>query len=223
MNGLNKGLVFDLDNTLYETPQSDFGWWANAFWGACQEFKLPIDFETCCAKKNEGFKKYSNAIRIFHLEYHVNEHDFFDCVVRHMDLTEIQPCAVTQSLFEKNKSHQMGILSSGARGWADPLLCHLKLDHFFDPRHVLTYHDTKGHLKATSPEPFQMIAERMIRPLNALVMIEDSSENLVIAHDLGMKTVLVTHGKVQNTTPSHIDFTIDKAYHVFDLIEQGEL
>jgi FMN phosphatase YigB (HAD superfamily) len=109
------------------------------------------------------------------------------------------------------------ILTSAQRSWVDRVLPHLSIAEHFAADRIITAEDVAHHSKATSRLPFQAAARALDLPYGSLIMVEDNSNNLKTAKELGMTTVLITHS--HHVQPaSHIDFYVPKAYDVFNLL-----
>lgn len=220
---LKSGILWDLDGTLYENKPEMQQAWVNGFYQAGLDYGLPVDFEMAKKHHDDGFRQYGHSVRLYSRLYGVDEDAFFAIVLKHMDVGKINACQQTRDHLNQQRHHDMAILTSAHRAWALPVLRHIGLDHVFPETHVVAYCDTEGALKSGSEKPFRMAAEVLALNPEQLVMVEDTPTNLVIAKDLGMATVLVTHGAPTPTPPTHVDFVVDKAYDVFNLITQGQI
>lgn len=215
------GIAWDLDGTLYQNDASIQEAWTNAFYQAGLAHGLEMSAAQAKEDHDEGFKKYGHAIRWCALKYGIEENMFFETMLKFMDVKMIDPCHHTRDHFIRNISREMVVLTSAHKSWALPVLRHIGLDHLFPSTHIIAYNDTDGALKSGSEKPFRMAAEALSAKPEQLIMVEDTPANLVIARDLGMTTVLVTHGAQMKEKPSAVDFIVDKAYDVFHLIEEG--
>jgi putative hydrolase of the HAD superfamily len=218
------GLVIDIDNTIYEDPHQMLAAWINAFYQAVLAFDHAIDAATCEALTMEAHRLEGNAVPYWARVCHVSEADFNYMVLRFMDHTMIDPCELTQTILAaKQHDYPMVLLTSGVRRWAEPVIRHLGLAAIFPPHKIITIEDTDWVLKAKGPLPYQCAAREMGLEVEDLVMLDDTASNLKVAKALGMTTCWVTHGRDIAHVPDDIDFTLNKVYDVFDLIEKGSI
>lgn len=213
-----KGIIWDLDGTIYENTPAMQDAWLQGFYQTAHHYGLGLTREEADQKTWDGFRRYGHAVRAYSIEHGIDENEFCERLLSFVDVTLVPQCQETRAHFNHHKEKTMAILTSAHKKWAHPVLRHIGLDHLFPEDRVVAYDDTSGELKSHSEKPFRMAAATLHLPPTDLIMVEDTAANLVIAKDLGMRTVLVTHGEPLATHPVHVDFVVSKAYDVFNLM-----
>lgn len=212
-----RGFVFDFDNTIYHETEGVSRAWTAAFIKIIQGYGLNLSDEQITHLRDESYKKYGSSIRGFCERFpkHDEKEVYLD-ICQAMDKNTIAVCGqTTQFLSDCSDQAPIAILSSGICEWVVPTLEYLGYDRFFKTDRVITYNKTKGALKSTSEVPFLMAADALGLPVCDLVMVEDHVANLVVAKELGMTTVLITHGKATDPRDyPYIDYIVPKVYDI---------
>ncbi len=216
-----RGIIWDLDGTIYENTPAMQNAWLQGFYQTAHHYGLGLTREEADQKTWDGFRRYGHAVRAYSIEHGIEETAFCERLLTFVDVTLVPQCAQTKEYFNHHQDMAMAILTSAHKKWAGPVLRHIGLDHLFPEERVIAYDDTSGELKSHSETPFRMAAAALNLPPAQLVMVEDTAANLIIAKELGMTTVLVTHGDTSVTPGAHIDFVVSKAYEVFSLMNEG--
>lgn len=214
------GILWDLDSCLYEDPPEMPAAWLNAFWQAAQDFSLPLTQDQCNREMLDGSRQHGNAIRHYAITYQIAEPEFLAAVIRHMDEKIIAPCQATAYALASRMHIPMAIVSSGAKHWVDRVVPHIGLARRFPVDCRVALEDSGHEQKSHSERPFLMGAAILGLPPEQCIFPDDHPKNLVIAKQLGMCTIQVTHGKVVDRAP-HVDHVVAKPAGVFDLIERG--
>ena len=112
---------------------------------------------------------------------------------------------------------KMGILSDAPSKEAWLRLAYLNFHHIIDA--VVTFEDT-GKRKP-SPEPFQLILEKLNVKAEEALMVGDWAERDIIgASKLGMKTAFARYGDTFNTEAHDADFELNDIAELIDIINK---
>ena len=127
---------------------------------------------------------------------------------------------VRHTLTELLRRHvRLAVISDAPRLGAWLRLCHLELQHMFDP--VITFEDTGRH--KPSPLPFARALDIMGMGPEEVLMVGDWPErDMVGAKGLGIKTVFARYGDTKNTTESGADFEIDDISELLQILDHLE-
>ena len=216
------GIIWDLDHTLYESPTAMHEAWTEAFYIAACKQGFTHSRDEVAVFVREKHQQYGNTIRFYSQELGADEKQFYQDMMDAVDIPHLPQCLRTQEALGFFSADRMAILTSANRSWACTILDRIGLRPLFSDARIVSLDETGGLLKSQSPVPFEMAARAVGYVPKDLIMVDDTPVNLRIAKDLGMATVLVTHGAAADSA-AHIDFVVNKAYDVFDLINQGHI
>lgn len=199
-----KGLIWDLDNTLYRFDQ--------AFEKACniaaartvQQLMPSVSFEEAFAAAEESYIEHGYSGKtlieqygIAYSDYHYLYHDTID-----------------ETIIEKNEAILMALgdidlpnilVTHASRRWAEKTLRHLSMDAYFPCDKIIALEDTDFQGKAYSAAPFIKGMELLNLPPENVLVVEDSVKNLIRPKEMGMTTVLIHHGLNNHVGFDHID------------------
>jgi putative hydrolase of the HAD superfamily len=206
--------VFDLDNTLYPPDVDLFkevGQRITTYVAAL----YGIDGLSAKALQMYMYQRYGTSLRGLMEEDGIDPHAFMDFVhdVNHGVLTE-NPLlrAAIEALPGKRY-----ILTNGSVKHAEAVSRKLGLDDLF---HGVFDVAAAGWTPKPKPEPYRIFLDRYgVEPTRA-AMFEDMTKNLVVPHQLGMRTVLVVGkgGEAADhrepwekiaTKDAHVDVVVD--------------
>lgn len=201
-----KGLIWDLDNTLYRFDA--------AFEKACNiaaartvQTLLPeITYEEALQTAEESYAEHGYSGRklverygIVYSDYHYLYHDTID-----------------ESIIERNEAILMALgdvalpnvlITHSSRGWAQRAVKHLGMDDYFPATRIIALEDSSFESKAYSRAPFIKGLELLNLPPESVLVVEDSVKNLMRPKEMGMTTVLIHHGAETRDAHDHIDFS----------------
>ena len=87
---------------------------------------------------------------------------------------------------------------------------------------ALQLEDYDFESKSESRRSFEEALEKLgCAPENA-VMVEDLVKNLKIPHEMGMKTVLIHHGKPPEEIPDFVDYHCNSALNVLEAVQKSQ-
>lgn len=201
-----KGLIWDLDNTLYRFDQ--------AFEKACniaaartvQQLLPDLSYEQVLAEAEASYAEHGYSGKtliekygIAYSDYHYLYHDTID-----------------ESLIEKNEAVLMALseidfpnvlITHASRGWAEKILKHLSMKNHFPAQKIIALEDVNFESKAYSRAPFIKGLELLNLPPESVLVVEDTAKNLVRPKEMGMTTVLIHHGaEPKAAREAHIDY-----------------
>lgn len=199
-----KGLIWDLDNTLYRFDQ--------AFEKACniaaartvQQLMPSVSFEEALAVAEKSYVEHGYSGKtlieqygIAYSDYHYLYHDTID-----------------ESIIEKNEAILMALgdiglpnilITHASRRWAEKILQHLSMDDYFPHEKIIALEDAGFEMKHYSSAPFIKGLELLNLPPENVLVVEDTVKNLVRPKEMGMTTVLIHHGTDNHIGQDHID------------------
>lgn len=201
-----KGVIWDLDNTLYR--------YDDAFIRACNiaaanqaiAMGLDLPFDQALTMATESEKIFGSSFRLFadrglqYRDFHFPYHDAVDttAVARNRDIK-----TALDSL-----SLPMVILTNASRGWARRTVAHIELDHIFDDAKIIALEDVDFKAKAHYPNGFERALSLLGTEASKTLMVEDLARNLPVAKRLGLTTALVHHTQRPDDS-GHVDMVFE--------------
>lgn len=212
-----RGIVWDLDNTLYRLNEALTRSFNLAIARAVIEAGVKLDLETAVAMAHKSFEDHAYSGRVFIQEYGVDREALHYKAHGLIDETVIEASLETIRFFEKLPLEHM-LITHGAKSWARKVLHHLGLERWFPEERMLAYEDYNFERKSDSPRSFRTAIETLKLPASDLLFIEDTMPNLRIAHELGMGTVLLHHGQPPAKIDSFVDHACNNANEVLEAL-----
>lgn len=217
------GLLFDLDHCLYENPTCMISEWNLAFFRAAQELGSRLTMQECEELNQEASKYHGNSYDLFYERHGIARNRLLHAVGRHMREGMIRPCIRTAAGLARWAAYiPMAIVTSGGKDWASRVLSHIGLEVIFPDEKIVGLETSEYNQKSKSDLPFRIGADILGLPPERLLVVDDHLANLKTAHGFGAKTVHITHG-IETERPSYVTYAVGKPYHIFDMIERGEI
>lgn len=114
---------------------------------------------------------------------------------------------------------RLAVISDAPRNQAWLRLCYLDLHHIFDP--VITFEDTGQ--KKPSPGPFEKALQLLRLEPSEVIMVGDWPErDMVGAKRLGIRTVFARYGDTFDTRESGADYEINDLSKLLDVLDTIE-
>lgn len=225
---LRSGIVWDLDHTLYKTTDAIVKPWLFTLSRLAVERGLYADTDTALQVLEKSSDRYGHCLTQIEMDHDIDTEEFIHTAIEKFGnkfaaVPLIEPCDLTVAAITSHGHIPQVILTSAHRDWARRVIERIRLDAHFPDQRVIVIEDSDYKYKSNSRIPFERAAEVIGLPVASLIMVEDNINNLVVAKELGMGTVLVTHGDVPAVPADHVDFIVNKAYDVFTLISQGHI
>lgn len=211
-----KGLIWDLDGTLYR--------FSNAFQMACHhaaaqaaiDAGLDHSFEDALALAKHSKEVFNYSLYIFEKRYGIPYKQLHDPYHQSLDEKIIAVNAETQKAFAESRRPN-ALITHANRGWALRVLDHLGLRPFFDDRCVFGREAFDFESKAESLKAIQKAAQAIgLKPEDCALM-EDDLKNLEMNHRSGAHMVYVHHGHPLDPCPPYVDSQIQSAQDAFSL------
>ena len=200
-----KGVIWDLDNTLYRFDEGFEKACHIAAAKAAIKGGLDKDFEQAFEMSLKSYELYGHSCQLFTVEYQIDSkilhHDYHEFINEKI----IEKSLEVVSLFEQTSlSH--ALVTHASMGWASRMLEHLGLKKFFDDERIFAAETVDFNKKSQSEIPFNIAVEALGIERSSIIVVEDLAENLKIPSDMGIKTALVHYGQRPHPMPSFIDF-----------------
>jgi putative hydrolase of the HAD superfamily len=210
-----RGIIWDLDNTLYRLNEALSHSFNHAIARAVREAGIDKPLEEIVVLAEKSFAAYGYSGRVFVQEFGIDREYLHYTAHGYIDQTVIEASRHTVELFEKLPVEHM-LITHGSKLWARRVLEHIGLQRWFPEERMLAYEDYNFESKAESPLSFRRALEALSLPASDVVFVEDTMRNLRVPHALGMGTVLLHHGQEPEKAEAFVDHLCNNAN---DLLE----
>lgn len=209
-----QGIIFDLDNTLYRHGDRRFELYALATAQAALNLGLKATFRQAkriASKSNaETGNEFTHFTSVYGLPARELLHEYDKIAVKifpnYVEAVE----GLADKFNRLSGARQRAVLTHSSSHWMEPMIKHVGLGDVFRSDMLFPQDDPRidYRKKSESREVFEAIAREMHLPPEKIAVVEDTAKNLVIPHELGMYTVLVTWGKPVPVLP-HVSEQVD--------------
>lgn len=205
--------VFDLDNTLYPAHTNLFGQVDTRIRDYVREL-LGTSPEEAQRLQRGYYRAYGTTLRGLMIEHGISPDGFLE-YVHDIDHSAIDPDPALGAAIERLPGRKF-IMTNGTRKHAEKTARALGIEHHFEDIFDIV---AAGLLPKPHRETYDaFLALHGIEPARS-AMFEDLSRNLVVPHDIGMRTVLVVPQgtrevfreawEMEGRDAAHVDFVTD--------------
>lgn len=199
-----KGIVWDLDNTLYSADDRLHDAFDDAISRAAIANGANLDIAEALVLCKQSYIDHGYGGRVFIERYgvdpqklHFSLHPLVDekIIIAHDGLVE--------QLHSLSIHHT--VVTHGARDWALRVLEHIGLSSLIPHDRIHALEDFDFHKKGMSHIPFETGLSSMGLQPHEVIMVEDQERNLRIPHAMGMGTVLLDYGTRGHKAAEFVD------------------
>jgi putative hydrolase of the HAD superfamily len=205
-----KGIVWDLDNTLYRLDDAMTQAFHTAIGKAVIEAGVDLDLETTVALAKKSFEEFGYSGRIFVRDYGIDDEWLHHKFHGYINETLITKSMETVDMFRRTDLRH-ALITHGSAEWARRVLQHLGLSQYFCDDCIQGLENYRYEKKSESALSFTQALKMLELKAEETVFVEDTPHNLTIPHRMGMGTVLIHYGQPPNDLPPHIDAHYDNA------------
>lgn len=206
-----KGIIWDLDNTLYRFTD-DFKRHCNeAAAKAASQMGLDLSYEDCfkIAERSEQDHGYSLHAYITHhgLSY-ADLHFPFHAAI---DENVIQPI---EGLIDRMRAlpYPQVILTNASRCWAERVLIKINAHDIFTPDRIIPVEDVDFEPKARGLKGFQKALSILgAQDGRDVLFIDDLDRNVIKAKECSLLTAYLHYGEQMDALPIEIDYQFHDA------------
>jgi putative hydrolase of the HAD superfamily len=198
-------LLFDLDNTLY-APERNLFSLIDVRINRYMNEVVGIPTAEVDSLRRHYWAEYGVTLLGLIRHHQVDPEDYLD-YVHDVDISSrLDPDAELRQVLAQLPQRKV-VFTNGSTGHADRVLGRLGLSDQFEEIFDIR---VANYLPKPFAAPYHIVLERLAVQGKDCTMIEDSTENLKTAKQLGMKTVLVGSGH----QPDFVDVRIPKVAHL---------
>lgn len=214
MNALfarTKGMIWDLDNTLYHLDKVLYDACNHAAAQAAIHLGAKLSMAEAVDLSWRSFEETGMSATYFIEKHGITKEAMHDEYHRCIDVQLIgQTEALPSLMAQLDLPH--ALVTHASHEWADKVLRHLGLRDIFPDDHIFAYETTGFAHKARSTKPFDMALEKLGLAPEDTIVAEDLPANLKIPYDMGATTILIHHGQKPDEMPAHIMADFNNAY-----------
>lgn len=204
-----RAILSDLDGSLYKREAWMKLHECAAVATAALACGVKLDWEEALAVAWKSDAEHHWAGREFVLSYGVEPYTLHHAVGRHALPDYLTPCEKTQAALS-SLGVAWAIATHATNAWALRTTRRLGIDHLFPKALVFGFEDY-NEFKFAGPKAVDIALKALGSAPEDTMMWEDEALNLKPAHDCGLQTVFLHHGKKMNTLPDYIDYQFENA------------
>ncbi len=199
-----KGIVWDLDNTLYHFTGAFIKSCNEAAAGAARELGIDLSYDDTLKLAARSEQEYGYSMHGYVTDHGLSYASLHFPFHQRIDEGVIAPVDGMKNALAGLNLPQV-ILTNGSRCWALRALKKAGIDHLFDAAHIIPMEDVGFEPKARSKKGFKKALDILgVSAKNAL-MVDDLDRNLIIPHGLGFQTAYIYRGEAMQNLPHFID------------------
>lgn len=209
-----RAIIWDLDNTLYRFSDEFKAHCNNAAAEAALEVGIDMTHADAIkiAERSEELHGYS--MHIYVTDHGLSYADLHIPFHRRIDENIIEPIEGALSALKKFRGRQV-ILTNASRCWAERAVKYIGADQVFSAQEIIPIEDVNFVPKAGAGDGFIRALEILEAKPEETLMVDDLDRNLIIAHEMGMQTIYMHHGKPMKDLP---DYVSDQSENLVTLI-----
>lgn len=191
--------VFDLDNTLYPPSMKLFP----QIEVRMEEYmcrNLQLDPEKVPALRNMYWREYGTTLMGLMREHNIDPDPFLD-YVHDIKFEALETCAQLRRALQALPGRKI-IYTNGTAPYARNVLRARGIDDVFDA--VFGVEDA-NYISKPHREAFETVFAKAGLDPRSATMFEDEARNLIVPHEMGLKTVWVTENVSNIKEHAHID------------------
>lgn len=199
-----KGVIWDLDNTLYRFTDTFYRSCTLAAAEAAQELGINLSYEDTLKLAERSEEEYGYSMHGYVTDHGLTYASLHFPFHEKIDETVIEKIDGVPEALASLELPQV-ILTNASRDWAERTLKYIGADHLFPGEKIIPMEDVGFEPKARSAKGFLKAQELLNLPVENIVMVDDLDRNLSIPNDLGMSTVYMHHDDPMTDMPIYIN------------------
>lgn len=213
-----KGIIWDLDNTLYRLEQAHIKAFNIAIARAAIAAGVDLDFSHAVELAARSYIERGQSGRIFIEEYGAKPQDLHYTFHHYIDEKIIEACRRTQDLFASTPvSH--ALVTHASKEWAQRVLKQIGLTQWFPDDRLFALETFGFRHKYESPVAFDAAARIIGLDADSIMMVEDVHANLRIPYELGMTTALIHHGRIPAEIPPYVHLHCENSVFLLENLQ----
>lgn len=208
-----KAVLFDLDNTLYPAEKDLFSL-IDVRINRYMEEVVAIDSEDVDELRRRYWKDYGATLQGLIRHHGIDPEDYLD-YVHAVDVSSRLSSDHELQQAINELSLPSYVFTNGSRCHVDRVVTALGLDGLFAGVFDIRIAD---YQPKPNPAPYQQVLETLGLSGAQCIMVEDQLQNLRVAKQFGMKTVLVGPGATVEPENSYVDAQLERSADIGKLV-----
>lgn len=211
--GQIKGIIWDLDDTLYSVTPALHDSMRRSVAKAVVEMGYPISEAEALKLAEESQKTHRLTVKMLMDKFDIDVRDLHIPFHAHMDHTVPEICSDLPDAFALGYKWGMQhvLVTHASRDWALRMLERMDIADYFKPEHVFGLEDIDFQKKEDSDRATRTGLDVMGLTPSHTAFAEDRDYNLTIPHAMGLTSVLIDHPSQPRELPPHVDYRFDTA------------
>lgn len=210
-----KGIIWDLDNTLYRFTDELKAHCNVAAAKAAQDLGINFSYEDTVKIAERSEEKYGYSLHVYVTDHGLSYQDLHVPFHQNIDENVILKINGARAALEKFQGKQV-ILTNASRCWAERALKHIGVDDMFQRHEIIPMEDVGYEPKARSDKGYKKACEILgLEPTQTLIA-DDLDRNLIPAHKMGIQTIYMHHGEPMVEQP---EFVTDQFENLVSLMQ----
>ena len=208
-----RAVLFDLDNTLYPAEKDLFSL-IDVRINRYMEEVVAIDSEDVDELRRRYWKDYGATLQGLIRHHGIDPEDYLD-YVHAVDVSSRLSSDLELQQAINELSLPSYVFTNGSRCHVDRVVTALGLDGLFAGVFDIRIAD---YQPKPNPAPYQQVLETLGLSGAQCIMVEDQLQNLRVAKQFGMKTVLVGPGATVEPENSYVDAQLERSADIGKLV-----
>ena len=203
-----QGVIWDLDNTLYQFTDAFYRSCTEAAAKAAQDLGINLSYDDTLKLAERSEIEHGYSMHGYVTDHGLSYNDLHFPFHQGIDETVIAPIDGALEALKKFKNNQV-ILTNASQCWAERALKFIGVEHIFSKANIIAMEDVDFEPKARSDRGFKRALDLLNLPSENVIMVDDLDRNLIIPHKMGIQTVYMHHDDPMIERPEFIDAQFD--------------
>ena len=199
-----RGVIWDLDNTLYQFTEEFYKACTTAAAQAAQEMGINLSYEDTLRLAERSEKEYGYSMHGYVTDHGLSYASLHFPFHQKIDEKVIDKILGVKEGLQKLKLPQV-ILTNASRCWANRVLEYIEIKHLFPDEKIIPMEDVDFEPKSRTSKGFKKGCKILGLSPEDVLMVDDLDRNLLRANDLGMHTAYICYDDPMTELPDFID------------------
>jgi len=210
-----KAVLFDLDNTLYPAERDLFSL-IDVRINRYMEDVVAIDPAAVDGLRRRYWKDYGATLQGLILHHGIDPEDYLD-YVHAVDVASRLSFDIELQHTLRNLRLPSYVFTNGSRCHVDRVVTALGIDGLFADVFDIRIAD---YQPKPNPDPYRQVLDALALSGDQCIMVEDQLQNLQMAKQFGMKTVLVGAAQSVAQEYSYVDAQLTRPAEIGELLDE---
>lgn len=210
-----RGIVWDLDNTLYRFTDEFYKSCTAAAAAAAQEMGINLSYADTLRLAERSEQEHGYSMHGYVTDHGLSYASLHFPFHEKIDERVIDKIEGVKEALESLNLPQV-ILTNASRDWANRVLNYIDIKTLFSDDKIIPMEDVNFEAKSRTTKGFLKACKILSLSPEEILMVDDLDRNLMSANNIGMQTAYIHHGDDMIELPDFID---DQFYDVLGVIK----